>query len=106
MDEKLFDDLLESVREAGKYKRGEVRPTRIFEYPDPEVRLIRRKTGLSQDRFAFLIGVKPATLRNWEQGRRKPTGPARALLRIFDVDPESAVRALHAKEPHPSENAG
>jgi len=106
MDEKLFGDLLESVREAGKYKRGEARPSRVFEHPDPEVRAIRRKTGLSQDRFALLIGVKPATLRNWEQGRRKPTGPARALLRILDVDPESAVRALHAKGADHTEKVG
>jgi hypothetical protein len=46
-------------------------------------------------RCSVLIGVKPATLRNWEQGRRKPTGPAKALLRILEVDPEGAVRALH-----------
>ena len=61
------------------------------------MRAIRQKTGLSQDRFAYLIGVKPATLRNWEQGRRKPTGPAKALLRILEADPEGVVRALHAK---------
>ena len=47
--------------------------------------------------FAYLIGVKPATLRNWEQGRRKPTGPAKALLRILEADPVGAVRALHPK---------
>ena len=97
MDEKMFNELLDSVRDAGEYMRGKAEPSRVFEYPDPEVRVIRSKTGLSQDKFAFLIGVKPATLRNWEQGRRKPTGPARALLRILEADPESAVRALHPK---------
>jgi putative transcriptional regulator len=45
----------------------------------------------------MLIGVKPSTLRNWEQGRRKPTGPARALLRILEADTEQAIRALHPK---------
>ena len=68
-----------------------------LEYPDPEVCAIRQKTGHSQDRFAYLICVKRATLRNWEQGRRKPTGPAKALLRILEADPEGAVRALHPK---------
>ena len=93
----MFNELLESVEEAGAIMQGKAEPSRILEFPDPEVRVIREKTGLSQDRFAFLIGVKPATLRNWEQGRRKPTGPAKALLRIFEADTEIAVRALHQK---------
>ena len=97
MDKKMFNQLLESVQEMDAITSGEQNPSRTFEYPDPEVRAIRLKTGLSQDRFAYLIGVKPATLRNWEQGRRKPTGPAKALLRILDADPEGAVRALHPK---------
>ena len=97
MDKKMFDELLESVKEMDAIASGKKKPSRIFEYPDPEVRAIRKRTGLSQDRFAYLIGVKPATLRNWEQGRRKPTGPAKALLRILAVDPEGAVRALHPK---------
>lgn len=97
MDDKDFNELLESVKEAGAIMRGEAEPPRVFEYPDPEVRAIREKTGLSQDRFALLIGVKTGTLRNWEQGRRKPTGPAKALLRIFEADAEGTVRALHQK---------
>jgi len=97
MDKKMFDELLESVKEMDAIASGKRKPSRVFEYPDPEVRAIRQKTGLSQDRFAYLIGVKPATLRNWEQGRRKPTGPAKALLRILEADPEGAVRALHTK---------
>jgi putative transcriptional regulator len=99
MDKKMFNELLESVKEMDAIAAGKEKPSRSFEHPDLEVRTIRRKTGLSQDRFAYLIGVKPATLRNWEQGRRKPTGPARALLRILEADPEGAVRALH---PEPS----
>ncbi|MYI01745.1 MAG: transcriptional regulator, partial [Gammaproteobacteria bacterium] len=43
----------------------------------------------------MLIGVSKRTLENWEQGRRDPSGPAKALLRILDTDPEHAVRALH-----------
>ena len=99
MDKKMFSELLESVKEMDEIAAGKKKPSRIFEHPVLEVRAIRQKTGLSQDRFAYLIGVKPATLRNWEQGRRKPTGPAKALLRILEADPESAVRALH---PEPS----
>jgi putative transcriptional regulator len=93
----MFNELLESVQQADAILRGKARPSRVFEFPDPEVRTIRDRTGLSQDKFAMLIGVKPSTLRNWEQGRRKPTGPAKALLRILEVDTENAVRALHSR---------
>lgn len=97
MKDEMFDELLESVKEAGAIRREKSKPSRIFEYPDPEVRSIRDRTGLSQDKFALLIGVNPATLRNWEQGRRKPTGPARALLRILDADTARAILALNPK---------
>jgi putative transcriptional regulator len=98
MKDEMFDELLESVKEASAIRRGGARPARVFEYPDPKVRSIRDRTGLSQDKFAMLIGVNPATLRNWEQGRRRPTGPARALLRILDADTERAILALHPKK--------
>ena len=97
MKDQMFDELLESVKEAGAIRLGRSKASRVFEYPDPEVRSIRDRTGLSQDKFALLIGVNPSTLRNWEQGRRKPTGPARALLRILDADTERAILALHPK---------
>jgi putative transcriptional regulator len=98
MDDKMFKELLESVKEADAILHGEADASRSFEHPEPSVRLIRSKTKLSQEKFAHLIGVKPSTLKNWEQGRRKPTGPAKALLRILEADPEHAIRALHIKE--------
>jgi putative transcriptional regulator len=57
-------------------------------------RRVRRKVGLSQVAFARRIGVPVDTVRNWEQGRRAPQGPARALLRIIDRAPETALQAL------------
>jgi putative transcriptional regulator len=57
-------------------------------------RRVRRKVGLSQVAFARRIGVPVDTVRNWEQGKRFPRGPSRALLRIIDHDPESALQAL------------
>jgi len=95
MDEKMFAELLESVKEMDAIHKGKKKPSRVFEFPEPEVKTIREKTGLSQTQFAQLIGVSKRTLENWEQGRRHPTGPAKALLKIFDVDPQGAVRALH-----------
>ena len=55
---------------------------------------VRRRTGLTQAAFAARIGVPLDTVRNWEQGKRLPAGPARALLRILDRAPEAALAAL------------
>lgn len=57
-------------------------------------RRVRRKTGLTQAAFAARIGVPIDTVRNWEQGKRSPAGPARALLRVIDRAPEAALAAL------------
>jgi len=97
MDEKLFNELSASIREAGAIKRGTKRASRSVEFADVDVQAIRVKTGLSQSQFAALLEVSPATLKNWEQGRRHPTGPARALLRIVSAKPRLALEALHAE---------
>ena len=55
---------------------------------------IRAATGLSQSKFAELLSIEVSTLRNWEQARRDPTGPARALLRAIRNDPVAVIRAL------------
>ena len=95
MNKNQFDELLASVQEMDQIASGEKTASRMFEYPEPEVKGIREKTGLSQARFAMLIGVSKRTLENWEQGRRHPTGPAKALLRILDADTERAIETLH-----------
>jgi putative transcriptional regulator len=59
-------------------------------------RAVRQRLGMSQSAFARMFGVSVWTLRNWEQGRRRPDGPARALLRVIDREPEAARRALGA----------
>ena len=62
---------------------------------DPiQVKSIRMATGLTQDKFCKLIDVKLGTFRNWEQGRREPTGPAKALLRAIKNDPKHVLVAL------------
>jgi len=96
MDEKNFDALLQSMRDMGHHMRGEVvAGARTREFPEPDVKAIREGTGLSQTRFAYLIGVKPKTLQNWEQHRVRPAGPARALLKIVQANP-GALAALHS----------
>jgi putative transcriptional regulator len=59
-----------------------------------QVREIREITQLSQQKFARLLQVDVGTLRNWEQGRREPTGPAKALLRAIKNNPQAVLKAL------------
>ena len=89
-----FDQLAESVRQAGKIRRGELKPTRVFKYQPTDIKAIRLKLGKSQSEFALMIGVSISTLQNWEQGRRSPGGPAQALLKVAEHDPEAVAEAL------------
>jgi len=88
MKQELFDELLESVRQGGTILRGDQQPARTFTYPDPDVRTIRNDYGLTQEQFAQLLGISVGTLRNWEQGRRRPEGAARMLLKVAAKHPE------------------
>lgn len=94
MDDHDFADLIKSIRQAGKIKRGESRPSRVFEFKPVNIKKIRNDLHVSQPVFARMIGVSPKTLRNWEQGRRQPTGPARALLKVVQDYPEVVARSL------------
>ena len=96
MDKTLFESLKQGLKEAVAIRRGELAPGRVTEISPPDAKSVRIKVGLSQTEFAQLIGVKVATLRNWEQHRRHPTGPAAALLTIVEKEPEAALRALHS----------
>jgi putative transcriptional regulator len=87
MKKDLFKELFESVKQGAAIMKGAIKPSRTFKFPESEVRKIRKQYGLSQDKFATLMGISVATLRNWEQGRRKPEGPARVLLRVAATHP-------------------
>jgi putative transcriptional regulator len=92
---KMFEELLESVREGGAILRGRHKPSRRIVIRASGVRIIRDRTSLSQSEFAQLIGVSVKTLQNWEQDRRRPTGPAAALLSIIEHEPALAMKAIH-----------
>jgi putative transcriptional regulator len=96
MKKESFDLLTESVRQAGKIRRGQLRASRVTEYRAADIRAIRRTLAKSQSQFAAMIGVSTATLQNWEQGRRSPVGPARALLRVAARNPKAVAEALGA----------
>ena len=94
MKDEDFKKLTESVRQAGKIKRGTMKASRITIVEPQDVRSIRARLGKSQNDFAMMIGVSVATLQNWEQGRRKPEGPAQALLKIAARNPKAVAEAL------------
>jgi putative transcriptional regulator len=97
-----FQQLLSSVREAGRIKRGEQKPARKFEVKAEDVKAIRAKLNKSQSEFALMIGVSISTLQNWEQGRRQPEGPARALLKVAAVNPRAVAAVLDPSQaPNP-----
>jgi len=95
MKEEHFQAILQGLEEARRFARGEIVPgLRYHAAPAEDARAIRKRTGLSQAAFARQVGVSVATLRNWEQGRRRPDGPARVLLALLDKDPGIVKRTL------------
>ena len=90
----FLEELEASVREAGHIHRGESAPSRRFVFPEPDVKKIRVSLGKSQPAFAAMVGVSVGTLRGWEQRRRRPTGPAMALLRVAECNPRVVEAAL------------
>lgn len=115
MEQSRFEELCESLRLARAVRDGRTKPSRVWELTrdkdrvrrrrvDPEkyrreqlkasgVSAIRGKLGFSQQQFADLLGISIKTLHNWEQGRRKPTGAARVLLRVASLNPEAVLAA-------------
>ena len=91
MKDRDFKRLVKSIKQAGKIKRGKATAGRLIEYSPADIKAIRGKLRKSQAEFALMIGVSVSTLQNWEQGRRQPEGPARALLKIAEearADPQ------------------
>ncbi|MER2472412.1 helix-turn-helix domain-containing protein [Photorhabdus laumondii] len=94
MDSKLFSRLTESITQMNEIINGERAASRETHVEAVKVKNIRQATGLTQTGFAKLISVNVGTLRNWEQGRREPTGPAKALLKAIEKDPVHVLKAL------------
>lgn len=102
LERETFESLLEAARVLRRRRRERIarllgvrrRGARQTAAAAIDVQAIRRLTGLSQAKFAELLGIELSTLRNWEQGRRQPTGPAQALLRAIRNNPIEVIRAL------------
>lgn len=98
MKDELFDELVASIREAGAIHRGEKEPSRVFKVEKPDIKEIRGTMGLTQVQFAALLGISVNTLRNWEQGRREPEGPARVLLLVAAHRPDAILESIRSQE--------
>jgi putative transcriptional regulator len=96
MNTKLFAELVESMKQMNEIARGERAPSREYRVDPLSVKALRSKLGFSQPKFAKLLRVEVGTLRNWEQGRREPTGPAKSLLTAISRDPTHVLRLLAA----------
>lgn len=91
-----FEALVTSVKQAGRIRRGRMKASRSISFRPADIRAIRLKVKKTQAEFALMIGVSVSTLRNWEQGRRMPEGPARALLKVAAENPKAVAEALSA----------
>ena len=93
-----FDSIKAGLDDAISYAKGKkAGATRAVEIPDVDVKAAREKLGLSLDRFARAFGISASTLRKWEQGQRRPQGPARVLLTVIDREPEAVLGAISSK---------
>jgi len=88
MDAENFERLLASTKEVKEIMDGKKKASRKFFIEEPNPKEIRSKMSLTQDQFAVLMNISVHTLRNWEQGRRQPEGPARVLLNVANNHPE------------------
>ncbi|MCJ8346229.1 helix-turn-helix domain-containing protein [bacterium] len=95
MDDTLFSELVTSMKQVKSIMKGDCSPSRVHKHHKSSVIDIRKRTCLSQSKFALLIGVSLKTVQNWEQGIRTPNGAAKTLLKLIDHEPEATLRALH-----------
>lgn len=98
MNEDLFSELIASVKEGGAILRGEQAASRVFNMLPPDIKTIRDGFGLTQQQFAALLGISVRTLRNWEQGRRVPEGPARVLLQVAAKHPDAVLDVVQERK--------
>lgn len=92
MKDDLFQDLLNSVKEAGEIRRGEREPARVTELEPSEIVAFRAQQGLTRKELASLLCVPERTLESWEQRRRSPSGPARMLLQVTMRHPRTVLK--------------
>jgi putative transcriptional regulator len=93
VNDQLFGELVDSIKEAGDYLKSEGAPAGVTFLGEPDPKAIRTLLDLTQEEFAAALCISVKTLRNWEQGRREPSGPAMRLLQIAAKHPEVLLDA-------------
>ena len=98
MSKKAYDKIAAGLKDAIAIARGEADRAsyRVHVPSDVDVGRIRRRLKLSQSEFAARFGIAPGTLRDWEQKRKRPEGPARVLLMVIEREPAAVERAVRA----------
>ncbi len=86
--------ILDGLYDALAYAKGDTKGRKVHRVRDVDVQRVRKKLGLSQAAFAAAFAVSVATVRNWEQGRRAPEGPARVLLNVIERHPEAVLDSI------------
>jgi putative transcriptional regulator len=94
MTGKAFEEISAGLGDAIKHAKGQLNEVVVHKPEAIDVRAIRMKTGMSQQRFCATFGISLGTLRHWEQGLRSPRGPARVLLKVVDNDPKAVIRVV------------
>lgn len=95
---KITQKTIDALHELVDYKHGKKTGVRVTQIPvdQIDVRVIRENLRLTQEQFADLYGFPIATIRNWEQGRRQPEGPAKILLKLIQSRPDVVADTLHS----------
>ena len=96
MEQTAFEELKASIREMKEIEAGRRSPARESRVVELDVSEIRAETGLTQEEFATVLGISARTLQEWEQGRRRPRGPARSLLLVAKHDPRAVIEGVRA----------
>ena len=89
-----FESIRKGAKEALAWKQGKDTGARVHQYTALDVTEIRKKTKMTQKEFSQSFQIPLSTLRQWEQGKRLPQGPAQALLKIIAYDSDAAIEAL------------
>jgi putative transcriptional regulator len=99
LNDELFAELLASVKEGSSILKGEKNSSHKFHLERLDIKHIREGYNLTQKQFAAMLGISVRTLRNWEQGRRVPEGPAMVLLQVAAKHPEAVLDVIRTYNP-------
>ena len=91
---KAYTEISAGIKDAVAHAKGDKSGVVVHTFESLNVKAIREKTGMSQQRFCATFGISLGTLRHWEQGLRTPRGAARVLLKVVDQNPQAVIEAV------------